>query len=482
MNTAGGSDQREEHSRAEAPTELDVMRGASNDSSRVASAWLVVRGHSGMQVIEIQPDQELRVGRSRDSDIFVDDPRVSRVHARIYRVGDALWVHDFGSRNGTRVNDKVLRGEQARLSAGDRIRVADMEAAVALVADRRVGALEPPAAQSPQDRAFVVADQAMTALVDRARKVAVSDAAVLILGETGVGKEVLARQIHDWGPTSSGPFVRVNLPALPENLLESQLFGYERGAFTGADRSRPGFFEAASGGTLLLDEIGDLPMHMQVKLLSVLENRCVIHLGGVHEIPVRARVMAATHRDLEKDVDQGRFRRDLYYRIASFTLRIPPLRERPTEILLLAGMIVRKEARRMQRPEVSISEQAARLLTAWHWPGNVREVRNAMEHALVLAEAGVILPEHLPDAVRKGSGNSATGPLVHEVAAGPQLHDAVAPEGTDRLRMQERLSELERGAIEAALAQEQGNRTRAAVRLGMSRRALIYKLHKYGLG
>jgi two-component system, NtrC family, response regulator AtoC len=457
----------------EAATELDTLAPGPRGPGPATSAWLVLRDGAGSRVVELVAERELRIGRGRDADVVVDDARVSRLHARIYRTGDKLELHDLGSRNGTSHNGCVLRGAHVRLRAGDVVRIADTEAIVALAAGGTEPVDAPLAVTGDDENAFVVADSAMNALMDRARRVAASDTTVLILGETGVGKEVLARQIHASSSVASGPFVRVNLPSLPENLLESQLFGHERGAFTGADRARPGFFEAAHNGTLLLDEIGDLPAHLQVKLLSALENRCIIRVGGTRELAVRVRVVAATLRDLEGAVQAGRFRQDLYYRLASFTLRIPPLRERPTEIMLLAGLLARREAARLGRPVPDIAPAAARLLTAWSWPGNVRELRNAMEHALVLAAGGVILPEHLPASLQRGAG--VPGGSSPAMASG-------VPAGPVAASVAERLEELERRSIVDALAAEQGNRTHAAQRLGMSRRALIYKLHKYGLG
>jgi len=482
MSSRRGSEPGEQPSASEKATELDALDRGPPEPGRTTSAWLVLRDREGSRVVELAPERELRIGRGRDADIVIDDARVSRLHARIYRTGDKLELHDFGSRNGTELNGRVLRAAQARLGAGDLIRVADTEAVVALTASRSVPEEAERSAVSTGDESpFVVADPAMNALMDRARRVAASDTTVLILGETGVGKEVLAQQIHAYSPVASGPFVRVNLPSLPDSLLESQLFGHEKGAFTGADRARAGFFETAQGGTLLLDEIGDMSLHLQVKLLSALENRCIVRVGGTRELPVRVRVVAATHRDLEKAAVAGRFRQDLYYRLASFTLRIPPLRERPTEIMLLAALLARKEAQRLGRAVPAISPAAARVLMGWAWPGNVRELRNAIEHALVLSDAGVILPEHLPEPMtRVATGNDVAAPAAEPQASAPSR--SPMGEGGAPAPVASRLEEMEKQAIEQALAAEQGNRTHAARRLGMSRRALIYKLHKYGLG
>jgi transcriptional regulator with PAS, ATPase and Fis domain len=300
----------------------------------------------------------------------------------------------------------------------------------------------------------------MVQVFNLARKLAAVQTTVLILGETGVGKEVIAEQVHRWSPRADCPFVRLNCASLPETLLESELFGHERGAFTGADRRKIGYMEAAQGGTLFLDEIGELPQTVQVKLLNVLENREVRRLGGTQEHPIDVRVISATHRDLQAEVAAGRFREDLYYRLSAFTLNVPPLRERQAEVALLAEMFARESSRRAGRPPPLLESQAVALLSRHHWPGNVRELRNAMEHAVVLAEQGRIGVEHLPESLRR-----------------PEPSAPVATAGT----VKDKIAHLERRSIEEALAAEGGNQTRAAKRLGLSRRALIYKIEKYGL-
>jgi len=233
--------------------------------------------------------------------------------------------------------------------------------------------------------------------------------------------------------------------------------------------------EAANHGTLLLDEIGDLPLKMQVKLLSVIENRCVLHVGGVREIPVDVRILCATHRDLRAEVAAGRFREDLYYRISALTITVPPLRERPAEILLLAAMFLRQLAAKSRSVAPSISPEAAAALTRHRWPGNVRELRNAMQHAAVMSDAGRIGLEHLPDSVIQDV-SVASRPIA--TAALPLPAPESSPSHGD---MRDQLSDMERRSILEALHAEGGNQTRAAARLGISRRALIYKLHKHGL-
>lgn len=304
-----------------------------------------------------------------------------------------------------------------------------------------------------------LADPAMMKVFRVARRVAKTDTTVLVLGETGVGKEVLAEQLHKFSQRADRPYVRLNCASLPETLLSSELFGHERGAFTGADRRKVGYFEAADGGTLLLDEIGELSLSMQVKLLRVLENRTVLRLGATSEIPVDVRVICATHRDLPKDVTEGRFREDLYYRVSAFALTVPPLRERPTEVGLLAELFIRQHAERMGVPTPAIGDAALATLTSHRWPGNVRELKNAIEHAFVMCDGDVILPDHLPES----TGGAETGQTGGDAVGG----------------VKDKLAQIERASIVKALDDENGNQTRAAKRLGMSRRALIYKMGKY---
>jgi transcriptional regulator with PAS, ATPase and Fis domain len=297
---------------------------------------------------------------------------------------------------------------------------------------------------------------------------------VLLLGETGVGKEVLARFIHAESGRS-GPLVSVNTAALPESLVESELFGHERGAFSGAIQAKVGLVEAAHGGTLFLDEIGDLPLPLQAKLLRVLEERAVRRLGSTQERKVDVRVIAATHRDLERAVAEGAFRRDLLFRINACTLHIPPLRERTPEIEPLALAFLREAARRATPPREppALSPEAAELLRRYPWPGNVRELRNVVERGAALARTSdALLPEHLPDHVRAPATTSATQPMPRVVAEAAQL-----PGGDVRGA----LNEYERQRILDALDQAGGNQSRAAKLLGLPRRTLAYKMARLGI-
>ena len=321
-----------------------------------------------------------------------------------------------------------------------------------------------PRTDSEAPRSVLVHDPAMQrvyALVDRIADTAMT---ALILGETGVGKEVICEAIHARSSRRERPLIKLNCAALPETLLESELFGHERGAFTGADRRKVGFFEAADGGTLFLDEIGDMPLTLQAKLLRVLERKVITRVGGTTEVPTDARVIAATHRDLDADVRAGRFRQDLLFRIGGFTIVVPPLRDRPEEILPLAEHFVRSSAD-PARAVPQLSADARDALAGYSWPGNVRELKNAIERALVLCDDQITssdLPERILDASKR------TQPI-----------GATLNTGSRDVRGQ--LAEVERAAIVAALEADGQNQTRAARRLGLSRRALIYKMEKYGL-
>ena len=301
---------------------------------------------------------------------------------------------------------------------------------------------------------IVAQSEAMKRVLDEVRRVARVDSTVLLSGESGVGKEALARLVHDESGRAAQPFVAVNCAAVPEALMESELFGHVRGAFTGAAQDRVGLFEAANRGTLLLDEVGDLPLPMQVKLLRVLQEREVRRVGENRSRGVDVRVLAATHRDLAAEVAAGRFRQDLYYRLNVIEIHIPPLRERRDDLLALARRFLTETATRLKVPVTAFSPRAADLLLQWSWPGNVRELQNVVERALVLARGSRIEPEDLPEEVRR---LQAAEPL-----SGSQ-----------------RLADIERRHIERVLEDAGGNRTRAAAILGIGPATLFRKLKAY---
>jgi DNA-binding NtrC family response regulator len=346
----------------------------------------------------------------------------------------------------------------------------------------------------------------MKALRRLTEKVAQSDLSALILGETGVGKEVLAETLHRQSPRSKGPFVRLHCAAFSESLLESELFGHERGAFTGADRAKPGLLETADGGTVLLDEIGELSLSTQVKLLRVLEERKVMRIGALAPRAIDVRFVAATNRDLEAEVALGRFRLDLYYRLNGMTLVIPPLRERLDEIESLARTFIEQACRRMKRsPVPALSTEALRRLQAYSWPGNIRELRNTIERALLLCGRGPIGVEHLstekmgvtlaqptPPARTRDSQRSfppvnafdandstSTAPVPRVPAASLSEPPTLPP--TTPVALQDELAGLERQRILDTLEQCGGNQSRAARQLGISRGTLIARLEAYGI-
>ncbi len=302
---------------------------------------------------------------------------------------------------------------------------------------------------------LLVRSEAMRRVLERARRVAQVDATVLITGESGVGKERVARLIHESSGRAAGPFVALNCGALPEGLLESELFGHARGAFTGAARERAGLFEAAQGGTLFLDEIGEISAPMQVKLLRVLQEREVRRLGESASRRVDVRVIAATNRDLVEEIHAARFRQDLYYRLRVVELEVPPLRERRDDILPLARAFLVEAAQRARRKPMSLSPQAASLLVRHRWPGNVRELENAIERAVAVA-AG------------------------HQVERGDLPEELVAPPGGGA-GVARSLAEAERAHILAVLEEVGGNRARAAERLQIGAATLYRKLKQYGV-
>jgi DNA-binding NtrC family response regulator len=293
----------------------------------------------------------------------------------------------------------------------------------------------------------------MQAVFHDASLIAPSESRVLITGESGVGKEVLADVLHAWSARAAGPLVKVNCAAIPETLLESELFGHEKGSFTGAVAQRIGRFELANGGTIFLDEIGDMAPALQAKLLRVTQEGCFNRVGSSIELQTNARILAATNRNLEEEVRAGRFREDLFYRLNVVELNIPSLRERSEDILPLATRFIAELTQGKARFASSVSE----CLTRYNWPGNVRELRNAMERATLLSHGELILPEHLPARVRAAAGEPAAG----------QPGEA------------ERLGEIERQAIVQTLRKHDYNRTETAKALGISRRALIYKLQRF---
>ncbi|GAB4374932.1 MAG: acetoacetate metabolism transcriptional regulator AtoC [Spirochaetales bacterium] len=309
-------------------------------------------------------------------------------------------------------------------------------------------------------------------------KVAPTQSTILITGESGTGKEVLAREIHRLSTRKNGPFVPVNLGGIPDTLVESELFGYEKGAFTGADRRKEGMFEIASSGTLFLDEIGDMPIHLQVKLLRAIQERKIQRLGGTGFIPIDVRIIAATNRDLEAKVREGTFREDLFYRLNVIRIHLPPLRERPEDIPLLAVHLLEKVVRNLGAPSKRFSPEALEALKQYRFPGNIRELENMVERACILAEGDVILPKDL--GILSVPPNRETRPQDSPPTASGTAGTTAGPSSASHEKTLN-IKELEREAILEALRRNQGNRTRAAQELGFTRRTLLNKIKEYGI-
>jgi transcriptional regulator with PAS, ATPase and Fis domain len=293
---------------------------------------------------------------------------------------------------------------------------------------------------------------AWTAVLRAATQVASTDTTVLLTGESGTGKEVIARYIHRASVRRAGPFVAVNCAALPEHLLESELFGYERGAFTGAQQAKPGQIERASGGVLFLDEVGEMSLSAQAKLLRVLQEREFQRLGGTRTIRANVRVIAATNRELRRALQRGDFREDLYYRLQVFEIRLPPLRERPEDILPLSEAFLEEIGQSFTRPPAGLTREARQALLSYRWPGNVRELRNILERAAIVCDGALIAPEHL----------------------------ALQPDDTSVARTTN-IRVIERQLIEQMLRECRGNKSKAAKRLGLTRKELYGRLRMYGI-
>ena len=456
---------------------------------------IAVFSGEAVAVYALPPGGALTLGRADDNDVCIDDSAMSRRHA-ILHAGPPLTIEDLGGANATHLSRAADRGhggetvvlrrlssERAELAVGDRL---NFGAAVAVV--RR----EPPppgVASASGDDDVVIRDAEMRRVYEQATRAAQGLLSVLVLGETGVGKDVLARAIHRASPRAARPFLAINCAALSESLLESELFGHEKGAFTGALQTRPGLFESAEGGTVFLDEIGDLPMVIQVKLLRVLEAREVLRVGARTPRPVNVRFVSATNKDLEAASERGTFRQDLYFRLNGISLTVPPLRARGADIPWLVRRFLVTASRQMDRAtHPALSPKALTALQAYAWPGNVRELRNVIDRAVVLAPGDVILPEHLPpkllaEAVAPPPDRSSSAPSVPG-APGAGLLRTTARAGAvsdaaERLRRE--LDEAEKQRISEALAQCDGNQTRAAEMLGISRRTLINRIVEFDL-
>ena len=431
---------------------------AEADASRRGSDLAIRMGLVGQPIEAL----ERRFDSARTLDV---DPRtrdflldratfldLAEVLARVHNMVEVRLLH----LETQKLYEQVVAEREAQQALERALQAAKDAAEVAEREHER--ALAQAARDAEEPLGIVARSPPMRQLIDLARRVAKVDSTVLITGESGSGKERIARLIHDASTRSSGPFIAVNCGAISEALLESELFGHVRGAFTGATQDRPGLFEAADGGTLLLDEVGDVSPGMQVKLLRALQEREIRRVGENKVRPVDVRILAATNRDLVDGIAQGAFRQDLYYRLKVVELRVPALRERRDDILPLARVLLSSAAVRMKRKIAGLSPDAADHLLRYAWPGNVRELQNAMERAAALARGSSVELEDLPDEIR-------LVPLVRVVTGGSA----------------QSLEQIEREHIVAALELNGGNQTHTAEQLQIGSTTLYRKLKSYGM-
>jgi len=413
---------------------------------------------SGIEVLE----KLKQAGETRSIILMTADPQLDDVKAAL-----RLGAYDFVS--------KPINFEELSVTLQNALEAGALRTEVESLRNevrRRAGYHE-----------VVGVSRKITELMKFVRKVAASEATtILIQGESGTGKDLVAKAVHYQSSRSERPFVAINCSAIPETLIEAELFGHEKGAFTDAKAMKKGLFELADGGTLFLDEIGELSPLLQAKLLRVLEDQVIRRVGGVRDIQVEVRVIAASNRDLEREVREGRFRQDLYYRLAIIAIYLPSLRERKEDIVPLVEFFLAHYNRKFRKSVQGLSEDTRRLLLNYDWPGNVRELKNALERAMIFEDGKLLKPDDLPFSVASGRSNAilADSPLAlpPEAPAAPgkrRLPPLSIPEGGTSLE------DVEHALVELALQQSHGNQIKAAKLLSISRDALRYKMKKFGL-
>jgi two-component system, NtrC family, response regulator AtoC len=466
------------------------MAPPEGDSKRARAFELVVYERGQRRQFRLPVRGVVVIGRSAECDIRLDDNSISRRHLSLDM--SLFEAEEIGSKNGsflysgrdgvtwesvaegaTREGVRMQSGQPYHLDASSVLRLGN----VVLCFGSGAPAMHTEPVRASENLPLedvVLEEPEMMRVYDLAARVAPTNLPVLVLGETGTGKDVLAEHIHHSSPRHKGPFVRLNCGALSESLLESELFGHQRGAFTGAADAKPGLFELGHGGTVFLDEIGELPLHTQVKLLHVLETGEVTRVGGTRSRHIDVRYIAATNRELAHQVRVGQFRKDLYFRINAVCLKVPPLRKRKLEIEPLARYFLRRFCSVSGIPEPELTRAAIDHLKCYSWPGNIRELKNALERAPILCGAGQILPRHLP------VENELTGPLRPEGYVDPSDWPDNEETGTFASVPAEQ-GKLSQARLSEALQACAGNQTRAARLLGVSRRTLVNRLNEYDL-
>ena len=454
------------------PRETLATEHSGPRGGRERRRYLAVFEPASSRVVPLPESGEVFVGRGDEVGVRLRDAKVSRKHVSLAVEPERVVLTDLGSQNGTFVNGQRVHG-QRMLASGDSIELGHTCLVLHTDGSEPANTAAPTAREAIDlDGAeVIVADSSMLALYALIRRLAPVSLPVLIHGETGTGKELAARALHHFSPRRTARFVAINCAALPEALIESELFGHRRGAFTGATHDKTGLLESASGGSVFLDEIGELPLGTQAKLLRALDTGCVAPVGAVDEHAIDVRVIAATHKNLEHEVGAGRFRQDLYYRLAGATLWLPPLRDRPGELRLIADGMLSRARTRLGLPPLSLSEPARRALAAHPWPGNVRELGNVVEFLAATHDGPVIDAEAVAARLR------STAPAA-AVAAPTATPDASA---AGFRPLDDELRDLEQKRIVEALAAAGGNQTRAAELIGMPLRTFVTKLERYGL-
>jgi len=451
------------------PIDPEEMRTRRRDLAPEPRVALFLIHQEGVEIRELTVGEPIVVGREAPADLYVDDATLSRRHASFTLRPDRehVDVEDLTSTNGIWRDERRI--ERAVLAVGEEVMLGGVLARLRRLATPPTdGDARGTGGTGKSASSAIVAGPALSAILRAAERAANSRITVLLQGETGTGKEVIARHIHASSPRAAGPMICVNCGAIPRELIESTFFGHERGAFTGAAKTQRGVFESASGGTVFLDEIGELPPAAQVALLRVLETGRITRIGGNEEVAVDVRVVAATHRDLAA-LSQGQgFRSDLYFRLSALTLELPPLRQRREDIEPLARSLLRAANRTHDRHIEDITTDALHVLLAHDWPGNVRELRNVIERATVLASGDVIDVGELPERLR-APGRVESSPLAE-----PEPDAASG-------KLRERIHAYEAEIIRAALAAADGSRSEAARALSMPLRTLARRIKMLGI-
>ena len=468
-------------------TQARTARGSQHALLLARCALLVTSGERKGQSLAFEGDL-LRIGKNPDNDLVLEDTTVSREHCQIVRDPKGYLVRDLGSTNGTLLDGAEVR--EGYLRPGSLITVGRIELKV-LAVEERIELL--PAARESFGELWG-RDPAMREIFGLLERIAATDATLLVGGETGTGKDVLARSVHAHSKRKAGPFIAVDCGALVSSLIESELFGHEKGAFTGAVERRQGAFELAQRGTLFLDEIGELPLELQSKLLRALESRRIRRVGGTAEIPVDLRVIAASNRNLKAEVERGKFRQDLYFRLAVVPIHLPALRERRQDVPLLAQQLLARITRDHggEQPALALEPGMLDALAAHDWPGNVRELRNVLERAALLAMgSGQPLSLFGPLGVAAGAARAAAGtgaanvnaaavasaPVVAAVPRPAEFEPGASYRDT-RARFE---AEFEERYVRWLLARHDGNVSAAAREAGMDRKHLHKLAVKHGV-